>query len=277
MNTFQGGFQSPMGRGGFMNDNKDSPSVDSSQKQQKRSQTLMPVTGAILAKAEYNVSDDVFSYNGVDIHQVTFVGIIREVNEATTNISYKIDDQTGSFINVKKWVDQDEGNMMEKRSECREDTYVRVVGHMKSFNDGAVRNVIAFSMTPVLDFNEITFHMLEVIHAHLQLTKGIAAGNSMNNTNNQTPMRDTNGLNSAFGGGNFGGGGSTDNGLTGNNKTVYQFIDVTKTDQGISITELRNKCRGLNENALRNALEFLSNEGHIYSTIDDDHFRSTSN
>ena len=69
------------------------------------------------------------------------------------------------FHNSKDPLDQS------KRSECREDTYVRVVGNMKSFNDGQIRSVMAFNMVPVTDFNEITFHFIDVIHAQLNLKK----------------------------------------------------------------------------------------------------------
>ena len=33
--------------------------------------------------------------------------------------------------------------------------------------------------------------------------------------------------------------------------------------------------KGVPEKAIRDAIEFLSGEGHIYSTIDDDHFKAT--
>ena len=33
------------------------------------------------------------------------VGVIREVQEAATNISYKIDDMTGDLVSVRKWID----------------------------------------------------------------------------------------------------------------------------------------------------------------------------
>ena len=35
------------------------------------------------------------------------MGVIREVQETATNISYKIDDMTGNRISVKKWIDND--------------------------------------------------------------------------------------------------------------------------------------------------------------------------
>lgn len=52
----------------------------------------------------------------------------------------------------------------------RENTYVRVVGHLKSFKENS-RSLIAFGLSPVTDFNEITYHMLDVIHSHLALKK----------------------------------------------------------------------------------------------------------
>jgi replication factor A2 len=51
----------------------------------------------------------------------------------------------------------------------RENTYVRVYGTVRSF--GGKRNVTAFKMVPVMDMNEVTYHMLEVTHSHLALSK----------------------------------------------------------------------------------------------------------
>ena len=47
---------------------------------------------------------------------------------------------------------------------------MRIVGHLKSFKENS-RSLIAFYLTPVTDFNEITYHMLDVIHSHLALSK----------------------------------------------------------------------------------------------------------
>lgn len=268
---FGGGFQSMAngaggsGGGGFM-----SPGSSDSQgmeKKKNRSQTLLPVTGAMLHKSESNQTEDVFSFQGVDIHQVTFVGIIRDVLETATNITYKIDDMTGEFILVKKWIDVDDPLEQGWRSQCRECTYVRVVGNMKSFNSGQVRSVMAFSMIPVTDFNEISYHILDVIHANLSLKKGSASKPAIMQSQ-QRYTNDTNDNNYM--------GSSNDAGLTGTNKVVFNYISACTSEQGISINELCQKNRNMNEQQLRNCIEWLSNEGHIYSTVDDDHYRSTS-
>ncbi|XP_065667311.1 replication protein A 32 kDa subunit isoform X2 [Hydra vulgaris] len=262
---FHGNYQG--GDGGFMSPGVGSPAIDSSQKKKNRSQTLLPITAAIFHKAEYNSTEDVFRHDDIDIHQVTIVGVIREVQEAATNISYKIDDMTGDLVSVRKWIDAEDPSDNLKRSECREDTYVRVVGNMKSFNDGQMRSVMAFSLVPVKDFDEISFHFLDVIYANLSLKK--APNLSIANNNTDAPLN-------RFGNDPLGGG-FNDAGLTGHNKVVFNYISACTAEQGISIMELKQKTKNIGEVQLRNSLEWLSNEGHIYSTIDDDHFRSTSN
>ena len=42
---------------------------------------------------------------------------------------------------------------------------------MKALSEGKLRNVMAFNITPVEDFDEITFHFLDVVHAKLALEK----------------------------------------------------------------------------------------------------------
>ena len=56
----------------------------------------------------------------------------------------------------------------ERVQPCRENTYVRVCGTVRSF--GGKKSVVAFKMVPVLDMNELTYHLLEVIHSHASLS-----------------------------------------------------------------------------------------------------------
>ena len=50
-----------------------------------------------------------------------------------------------------------------EESECtaREGTYVRVHGHLRSFNNR--RSVVAGAVRPVQDLNELTNHLLELV------------------------------------------------------------------------------------------------------------------
>lgn len=50
----------------------------------------------------------------------------------------------------------------------RENTYVRVFGNVRSFANK--RSMVAFKIQPVVDMNELTAHLLEVIYCHMALT-----------------------------------------------------------------------------------------------------------
>ena len=44
----------------------------------------------------------------IAMFQITFVGTIRDITEASTSISYKIDDYTGPPIGVRKFIQEGE-------------------------------------------------------------------------------------------------------------------------------------------------------------------------
>ena len=56
---------------------------------------------------------------------------------------------------------------------CSEGVYIRVIGNVKVFNEK--RQVTAFNVRPIDDFNEVTHHAMESIYCHLKATKGAAS------------------------------------------------------------------------------------------------------
>ena len=102
-----------------------------------------------------------FRVNGEEVHNLTLLGKIVEANESSTSQQYTIDDGTGTVV-VKKWVDADDAEGAKQTLAAGQ--YVRVYGHLRVFQ--GARNVIAFNMRPVTDFNEITYHFLEVVYCN---------------------------------------------------------------------------------------------------------------
>ncbi|XP_014639242.1 PREDICTED: replication protein A 32 kDa subunit [Ceratotherium simum simum] len=76
--------------------------------------------------------------------------------------------------------------------------------------------------------------------------------------------------------GNFGGNSFMPaNGLTVAQNQVLNLIKACPRPEGLNFQDLRNQLQHMAVASIKQAVDFLSNEGHIYSTVDDDHFKST--
>jgi replication factor A2 len=80
---------------------------------------------------------------------------------------YKIDDGS-DCVNVRHWAPPPSP----EDQSFREGKYIRVCGQLKE-NEGN-RELLAYQIQPITDFNEITYHHLNVVYAHLFRVKGPA-------------------------------------------------------------------------------------------------------
>ncbi|VTJ55008.1 Hypothetical predicted protein [Marmota monax] len=65
------------------------------------------------------------------------------------------------------------------------------------------------------------------------------------------------------------------NGLTVVQNQVLNLIKACPRPEGLNFQDLRTQLQHMPVASIKQAVDFLSNEGHIYSTVDDDHFKST--
>lgn len=174
--------------------------------------------------------------------------------------------------------------------------YARVVGNLRTFQDKVTLS--AFTVTPIEDFNEITHHLLDAIYVHCYNTKGplqggggAAAGNSFNtpvkggNTGFDVPIGQqawNQGGGAYLGQSGMGGGGGMDYGMMDSNfspeqKAILDVLGTCTSDRGLKIDQIFTDLRGqMSEDQLRGALNYLTSEGHVYSTIDENHFKRTA-
>lgn len=249
-----------MSPGGF-----GTPQQSDDKRARQRAQNIMPVTVAEVINSTQ--LDDKFFSGDIEIFQVTLVGLVRSVKESTTRLDYEIDDLTGPPLEVKQFVDNDESVPDEERVQAmRENTYVRVRGTVRSF--AGKKSVVAFKVSPIVDMNEVTYHILDVIHSHAYL--GTAQSNGM--VNGTAVAGQVNGSSHGYGD-------TVDqgmvSGLTSIQNQVHIAIRNNSSAEGASVESVCKQVRGVPEKAIREAIEFLSSEGHIYSTIDDDHYKAT--
>jgi len=260
-----GGYtQSP---GGFA-----SPSLSQGgeKKGRTRATQIIPCTVSQLMSASQ--ADESFKVGNVEVAQVTIVGIIRSTDKSMTNIQYKVDDMTGAPMDVKQWVDTEDPSM--DNAVLPPGTYVKVSGNLRSFQNH--RSLVAFSVRALEDMNEITSHMLEVVYAHMALNKTQTMSSPAGGmSSSMTPMSRP-GMES-MGGGYAGAKDMANNGLSASQNQVLSLIRGSPDTHGISIQDLKQRLGGMSLAVIKQAVEFLSNEGHIFSTIDEDHYKSTDN
>lgn len=147
----------------------------------------------------------------------------------------------------------------------RPGTYVRIIGGLRAFFNK--RNILAFKIVRIEDFNEITFHFLECIYVHLFYTKGLnfAMSNAVSTTQT-TPNMPYSNPSSMYNA-------PVHPGST-LNEQILACIRSVNAPEGVSVQFIAQKLRR-NEPEIRTALENLSGEGFCYSTIDDSHFQCT--
>lgn len=227
--------------------------------------SITPVTVKQLSDAvAMDSQDDNFKLlTGKTIGLVTIVGKVVRKEETASHLTYAIDDGTG-VVECKEFVSEDGEGQRENLPE--NDDYVRITGKMKSLNDN--RNLQTMNCRKITDFNEVAFHFLDAMYASSRFTSekgadvGVATGNApaayaMPTSGNNTETA-----------------GSLQDQLL----TIYNNPSGPASgDSGIELSEV---VKLLGEkytfDAVREAVEFLSNEGHVYSTISDEHHRSTS-
>ncbi|XWS70598.1 hypothetical protein CRYUN_Cryun03dG0060200 [Craigia yunnanensis] len=138
-------------------------------------QRLISVTVKQISEASQSGDEKSnFIIDGVDVTNVTVVGMVFNKNVRSSDIRFHLDDGTGR-VECIRWVTE---NLDTREMDALEDgTYVRVNGHLQSFQ--GKKQLSAFSVRPVTNFDEVTCHFIECIHSHLQNTKVQSQGGAL--------------------------------------------------------------------------------------------------
>jgi len=260
-------FNASQSGGGFMaGGNLSSPSVQGSGSgsKGKRAQNVVPVQ----ISEVLNAPEEGFTVEGMEVGMVVILGRVTSVEKAATKTTYQVEDSTGE-VHVIQWID--EGS---SEKEHVEGTYVKVVGSIRT--QASKKHIMAFRIMDIASKVEQDVHALEVVYSHLKLRQlsqkmGMGGGTA-----------DHSGLSNSMMGGAFGGhvmSTSTSTSSSFGNKNhdlVYGIIKQNNDEQGINTGLILTQLKGrISKTEMEQSIEFLSNEGHIYSTVDEDHFKST--
>eukprot|EP00252_Welwitschia_mirabilis_P001719 TRINITY_DN11648_c0_g1_i4.p1 TRINITY_DN11648_c0_g1~~TRINITY_DN11648_c0_g1_i4.p1 ORF type:complete len:280 (+),score=55.24 TRINITY_DN11648_c0_g1_i4:143-982(+) len=242
---------------------------------------LLPLTVKQISQATQKFGDDSSNFNvdGVEVNNVTLVGMVFNKEERATDVSFQIDDGTGR-LEVRRWVN--DATESAEMANVLNGSYVRVHGHLRSFQ--GKKHVNAFSVKPVVDFNEVTFHFLESIYIHLYNVKAqggsVAPGlasSAMNTVSGQFHSISNNYSNhNLYTGPTHVPSNVSKEDLPTKVQSIFEEPQNLQIEQGIHVNEIAKRLPAYSRKQIMDAISFLSNEGTIYSTIDDDHYKSTN-
>ncbi|PIA26188.1 hypothetical protein AQUCO_09600030v1 [Aquilegia coerulea] len=283
--------------GGFM-PSQATQTIDSgiSPAKNRDSQRLTPFTVKQIAQA-YASSDDKSNIliDGVDVNNITLVGIVCDKVDRQTEVAFTIDDGTGR-LDCKRWLNEEID--AKEMAEIQEGMYVRMYGHLRGFH--GQEKMVAFSVRPITNFNEVSYHFIECVYVHVYNTKSQMQGSAQT----QFPVSNSAmGMNGSMGYQTSNTNLATNSAMGMNGSTAYQapvsnqFVqqnldgikDIDKKvleylhlpanlvrERGVHVNEIVQHLKYPPEKIM-NSIRDLETEGAIYSTIDDSHFKSAVN
>lgn len=166
------------------------------------------------------------------------------------------------------WIDTDsanDDNDIAAQKGLTENAYARVFGKLKTFGK---RHVVAHSIKPVTDMNEVNYHLLEATYVHLYFTRGPLGQKSEDGTNGGGAATDA-GYAANGGYSNGGAAGKLPATASSRARKVYECIANTpQTNEGLHMQVIASST-GMDVNDVLKAGDELQGIGLIYTTVDD--------
>jgi replication factor A2 len=230
----------------------------------------MPMTVAEMKRAVQEHPDAPFFCNNKQLSRVVLVGRVAKKAESTSNLQILVEDGTGS-IDVHLYVEESAGDV---KSQIAEGIYVKAIGQLRSFAEK--RSLKANRIIVVTDLDEVTHHGLAALFALKSLQRAPTSTSAYGAIGG--------GGGGAYGAVGGGGAASTSYGAPGGaaasaaggkggvEQNVLAVIQGNYDEAGASVQSICDALR-LSEKVVRDAIDSLATDGHVYSTIDDNHYK----
>ncbi|XP_072744302.1 replication protein A 32 kDa subunit-B [Anoplolepis gracilipes] len=231
--------------GGFL-DESTQGGTTGKKSSQSNDRSIVPVTIKHITSASGDLQ-----IAGKSVNTLTFVGIVRNIEQDTTKISFSIQDDTGTVTAVM-WLEADKNP---SENICTQvNTYVRVYGLLRNQNNQ--QHVLILRMHPVEDLNELTCHFMEVMYFILKAKKPEEAESTLTHT--------TTGFD------------NTMSGMSTEQVTVLEIVrSANDSECGIEKRDILTRVPKHVIPRIDEILDFLLCEGHIYTTSSEDFFKAT--
>jgi replication factor A2 len=242
-------------------------------------QTLIPVTIGMASKAHMDASSGdgrLVLDDGRPLHSIKLIAAVRSVEDMSTNVVYQIEDGTG-LIDVKQWLDDNDSSaIMEMRKETAKDViYVKVIGQVKDYE--GQKMIVANSVRRISTGNELTHHLLEVMYSAEMFKRADSIVTPQ-------PMMVSSSSSFLGGFGNYGsvsastgaGRASVDSNESKKNRLIAVMQQYDQGEEGVSVDLCVQMLPDLSKPEILKLIEMLSEEGSVYSTISESHFKAAA-
>ena len=258
-------------QGGF-----DGVGEQKSEEKKYKDKNIVSVTIKQILDSDLN--DNQIVIDGKSTEFVRVVAMVTSVESASTKVDYRISDGTKS-IRAYRWTA--EGDSAQADNTVKENSMVRIVATIKIYQD--IKSLFVVSMHAVEDHNEITHHLLDCMMTHAIATKGPVPGSAAAESIKAQKASGSYNATFASPSGMLGGpkikaelgGGGDDEAIR------VAFSTAGASDEGanyaaIMATLAMQGKQNISEGAVKKFVELGLQDGTLYSTIDEDHFKLTS-
>ncbi|KAF3341232.1 replication protein A subunit A-like protein [Carex littledalei] len=260
--------------GGAFSSSQSTQSPDSSiSKSRVNLSATVPLTVKQITDAYESSSEkkSTLIIDGVEVDNIVLVGMVCNKASRATDATFTLDDGTGRMDFIR-WVN--DASDASETAIIENGMYVSIVGSFKGFSER--KRATAFAIRPVKDNNQIVLHFIQCVRMHLENTKSkvgsltqpqqsLVNRSSLSSGSPQTPVSTKASGNST---------------AVGSETDIYKLVlDVFQeplsvaSEHGIHVDEVVQRL-GLPANKIKEAIDYHVDVGHIYSTIDDFHFKS---
>lgn len=250
-NNFDNSMQN---EGGFMDTSRVDSLGGEDKSNVKRAQNCIPVM--IVHMVRHGEKLTVW---GITARIVTFVAVVRNLEALSTKVTFEFEDETGSIKGIK-WLEGDTGNY---ESPVKVNSYARIFGLIREQNDD--HYVLIVNIQPLEHLNELLTHLMEVTLMSLQ-------GSAMVNDVSQQDFSSRS--QSVIGSSQIEINGVNGTGLTAQQQIILNIIQDSDPEYGAERHVIKARAPPHLVNKVDEIIEFLSAEGHIYTTKTDDFFKA---
>ncbi|KAI3382745.1 hypothetical protein SNEBB_007298 [Seison nebaliae] len=228
---------------------------------------VMQINCYILKEATHSLENNQLLYRNAQLNNVHIVGRVLTKNELLSRFEMTIVDYSGVTIPVKFWK-RDKGNekFLDEIREIQAGQFGHFYGvarpaptqnqenledHNMSTIDGQMNWILLFRYIPMRTFNELSLHLIEVLHGNIFRDKRNNSGGSVTNSTTDYKKNDN----------KF----SPKKSSGGDNAFFNLIISAIKGAgaKGMNISQLEDSIPEYDAITIKNTVGLLRSEGHI--------------